>query len=127
MRALLRAIFRVFLIFAFIQLTSYLINFISNFSPNNYNGLPEDYNSLPYILGATIVYIVLTFVLLLLWWKTDRVIKFVSGDISDNEIVIHTSNDELYRVIMQIIGIIIVILNVPEFLVTLCYNIFFYN
>jgi hypothetical protein len=123
MRSLIKAIFRVFLVIAFFQTIWILINFVSRlYTPGNIYGNFESTDKLQSLGIAAGIFIVVTIALVLLWRKTDTIIKMVAGNISDNEIVINTTNSELYRIIMRVLGIIIIVTNVPSFLVTLGYN-----
>ena len=128
MRTLIKTVYKIFLIFVFINAISYAINFISTVDVNKniYVDVQGKINVLPDIIGMSIAFIIVSLLLLLLWWKADKVIKFIAGDISDNEITINTSNEDLHRVIMRILGIIIVVSNVPYLIVTAGYY-FFYS
>jgi hypothetical protein len=110
-------------VIAFFQTIWILINFVSRlYTPGNIYGNFESTDKLQSLGIAAGIFIVVTIALVLLWRKTDTIIKMVAGNISDNEIVINTTNSELYRIIMRVLGIIIIVTNVPSFLVTLGYN-----
>jgi hypothetical protein len=47
------------------------------------------------------------------WWKTDKIVGFLAGDLDENQLVINTSNLDLYKVIISIFGIWLIIDAIP--------------
>jgi hypothetical protein len=128
MKSLIKAVFRIFLVFTFLQIITYLVNYIS--TALSYRGLEyaetqTTYNPLSNIIAASVVFVIFTLILITLWWKTDRIIKFIAGDISENGIVITTSNSELFRVIMRILGVFLIVTNIAYIVVILGYYFFY--
>jgi hypothetical protein len=129
MRSLIKAVFRVILVFLFINLVIQVVNYISQILLNShiYATASEKFNVFPYIIGACIAFVVFSSVLLFLWWKTNGVVKFIAGDVTENEVAITTTNSELHRTIMRFLGIYLIVSNVPYIAGTLGYYYYYVN
>ena len=129
MRSLIKAVFRVVLVFLFINLVIQVVNYISQILLNShiYATASEKFNVFPYIIGACIAFVVFSLVLLFLWRKTNGVVKFIAGDVTENELAITTTNSELYRVVMHILGIYLIVSSIPYIAGTLGYSIYYEN
>lgn len=71
------------------------------------------------LVGALILYI--------LWRKTDWLVRILAGNINENELVISTSNLDLIRVTMGILGIYLLITSIPDLIGISAYHIFITN
>jgi hypothetical protein len=58
------------------------------------------------IVGITVIfYIILT----LLWWKTDWLVNVLAGRVSNHELIITSSNLDLFRVAIRILGLYLLV------------------
>lgn len=111
MRTLIKAIFRIFLIFAFIGLLRTIINNISNVLI--YDALYYSQEIWLNIFVYSVVFLFFLVILFILWWKTEKILKFIVGEIIDTELVITTTNSELHRTVMRFIGIFLIVSAIP--------------
>ena len=117
MRALIKAAIRIIIIIMFLRLVYSLIQYVSAIFTS------LKYTSPIYILGMIAVGLIGILVLYLLWRKTDWLVRILAGNIKDNELVIKTSNLDLIKVAMGILGIYLLVTSVPDLFGLLVYHI----
>jgi hypothetical protein len=81
----------------------------------NVHDIPKDtlYYQICFTAGQFILYAV---ILILLWLNTDRLVKFIAGNINDRELIITSTNLDLYKVALLILGVFLLATSVPELL-----------
>jgi hypothetical protein len=113
MRTAIRAIIRVIIIIIFIQALITLIYSIANVY-SYFKWAAEDYN-LAVPIGIMVgVMLLATLILFVLWRKTDWLVRITAGEISEKELVITTSNLDLYKVAIRILGMYLVVTALPD-------------
>jgi hypothetical protein len=79
----------------------------------SYHDFSLEYNILPYILLLIGAIILAAGVLFILWKKADWLVRLVAGNINDNDLVIKTSNLDLFNVIMRAFGVFLLVSSIP--------------
>jgi hypothetical protein len=122
MKSAVKATIRIIVIFVFIQSLITLINYISNFIYAVHHIYSENYDilfSLAVPIGSLLLGI---FILYIIWWKTDWLVKVLAGELSDNELTISTSNLDLMKVALRILGIFLLVNSIPNLLGLIGYH-----
>jgi hypothetical protein len=121
MRLAIKAFIRILLIFIALQTVLHIVNYVHNmlFYHRMY---PEDYDLfLPVIILVAAV-LILILVIYVLWWKTDWLVRVVSGRTREKELVITTSNLDLFKVAMRILGIVLLVNAIPTLIGLIGYH-----
>ena len=108
MRTLIKAVVRILIIAAFISLVNNLLNMISQlvFSFDVYEEYPWGY------ISVFIAIVIAAILLVVLWRKTDWLIRRIVGDMGDHEISISTTNLDLIRVAMFVFGTVLIVTSI---------------
>ena len=115
MRSLIRAAVRIIIIVMFVMMVKMLIVNIQWTAMNFHDESIRQI--LYYQIGLTVgQFGVYSAILALLWLKTDWIVRFIAGNIDDSEIVISTSNLDLVKVAMQILGMVLLATSIPKLL-----------
>ena len=112
MRIAIKATIRVILIYIFLSSLVSLISYGVNIF-NSHHFYPEDYGFLFTLALLILGMVLITLILLALWWKTDWIVGIIAGDIPENEIKISTTNLDLIKVAMRILGIFLLVYSIP--------------
>ncbi len=113
MRTAIRAIIRVIIIIIFIQALIALIYSIANVY-SYFRVVVGDYNlavPIAIMVGAMLL---VTLILYVLWRKTDWLVRITAGEIPEKELVITTSNLDLYKVAIRVLGMYLVVTALPD-------------
>jgi hypothetical protein len=120
MRMFVRAAVRVILIALCLEIVLYAwrnIVYVVTVFPRM---TAEDYwPQILIIIGAAIIGFI---ILALLWWRTDWLVRLLTGRVYDRELVISTSNVNLMKVAMRIVGIILLVNAIPSLLGLIGYH-----
>jgi hypothetical protein len=120
MRMLVRAAIRVILIFLFLDVIFTCIRYIGEFNVYSLRGEIENiWFQYLIIIGVTIISLV---ILALLWLRTDWIVHVLTGKTYDRELVINTSNVDLMKVAMRILGIYLLVDGIPSLLGLIGYH-----
>ncbi|MBM4432986.1 MAG: hypothetical protein FJ025_03210 [Chloroflexi bacterium] len=124
MRTIIKVALRIVIILAFIQVLQFLINNVS-YSLVSSRMIP--YEDVPYPLAySLIIFItpaaVAIAILVLLWRKTDWLVKVLAGNIDENALVINTSNSDFIKVVMRVLGIILIFISIPNLFGMIAYS-----
>jgi hypothetical protein len=113
MRLAVKAFIRIFLIYIALQMAYYITNYISNmfFYRRAY---PGDYDLFFHVIFLVASSLIVLLVIYVLWWKTDWLVRVLLGRTRDRELIISTSNLDLFRVAMRILGIVLLVNAIPE-------------
>jgi hypothetical protein len=76
------------------------------------------------VLGLFILGVLL---LWLLWWKTDWLVKILAGDIDEQELIINTTNLDLFWLAIRILGVYILVGAVSDLFGRVAYQIYIEN
>ena len=121
MRSLIKAAIRIIIILFFFQLLRQFLSAISSFTyMSHYSGYEDIAFPLAIVIATGIVAII---VLVVLWIKTDWLVKVIAGDLNENELVINTSNSDLIKTALRILGLFLLITSIPELLGLASYHI----
>ena len=123
MRSLTKVAIRIILIFLFLKIIVALYNQITY-----YLIYLNRYPSEGYLLEILILVgagIVGTLILWILWWKTDWLVRVLAGNIPDDLLVVSTSNLDLFKVIIRIIGIYLIVTTIPHLIGLIGYRLSF--
>lgn len=111
MRTLVRAAIRIILIYLFLETLFYTIRYCCDiFHIYTYFEPRSRWFDLLVIIGAAVICFV---ILSLLWWKTDWLVNVLAGKVSNHELIIATSNLDLFKVAIRILGIFLLITSIP--------------
>jgi hypothetical protein len=120
MRSLIRAAVRIIIIVMFILMVKMLLINAQWIAMNWHDSDSQYlYSQIGITAGQFVVY---SAILALLWIKTDWIVRVIAGNIDDNEIVISTSNLDLVKVAMQILGMVLLATSVPVLLGFIAYH-----
>ena len=115
MRSLIRAAVRVIIIVMFVMMVKMLLVNIQWVAMNFHDESLRQI--LYYQIGLTVgQFGVYSAILALLWLKTDWIVRVIAGNIDDNELLITSSNLDLVRVAMQILGMVLLATSIPKLL-----------
>lgn len=121
MRLAVKACIRIIIIFIALQAFFSFLNYASSMI-FNYQVYSEDYN-LPFQVAVLAVSaLVVAAVLGVLWWRTNWVVNVLVGRMPERELVVSTSNLDLVRVAMRILGIVLLVFAVPELIGLIGYH-----
>lgn len=106
MHLLLKALVRILLIWAFLNLVSALPGYITVY---------EYYENKILFIGTTTgAFIVLLAILFILWLKSDYIVqKLVGNTETQQHEVIQVSHPDLYRLILKVMGIFLLVTTIP--------------
>ncbi|MBN1643717.1 MAG: hypothetical protein JW856_02715 [Dehalococcoidales bacterium] len=92
-----------------------IANYISTvfYYSNTYDYVSEALWDIILLWGIAAFLMILLVLTGFLWWKTDRVVKIIAGNIPESEVSVTTSNSELLRTLMRFLGVCIIVLNIP--------------
>jgi hypothetical protein len=113
MRLAVKAFIRIFLIYIALQMAYYITNYISNmfFYRRAY---PGDYDLFFHVIFLVASSLIVLLVIYVLWWKTDWLVRVLLGRTRDRELIISTSNLDLIKVAMRILGVVLLVNAIPE-------------
>lgn len=121
MKAIIRTTIRIILIIMALQ----LLNLIYNSAMNILVYQPSyiyDYSVHPSVITLTLS-ITGILVLLILWWKTDWLMRVLAGEISDQGLVINIPKLELFDFAIRILGIYLIVRYIPLLIGLIAYRI----
>jgi hypothetical protein len=104
MKAIAQGVIRVLTILFFLRVFSLLLNYgtyITSYYSHKYSGW-NIYYELVLAIAITIISGVIIY---FGWWKSEKIAKILVGDLSQEPLVINTSNGELIKLILSILGI----------------------
>jgi hypothetical protein len=120
MRLAIKAFIRIFLIYVALQTILYIINYVHSMLIYS-QVYHEDLDLfLPVIVLVAAVLIVIL-VIYILWWKTDWLVRVLTGRTREKELVISTSNLDLIKVAMRILGIVLLVNAIPTLIGLISY------
>jgi hypothetical protein len=127
MKTIIKAIIKIIALVFALQLLSPLvaniITVIRMYNDNIYTGNGQ--GILIYFLAeALFIILIAALVLYFGWWKTDKIVRLIAGDLKENALVVSTSNVNLYRVILSVLGICLLVTSVPSLLGLISYHIY---
>jgi hypothetical protein len=109
MRSIAKIAFRIILIFLFINTLGSGISGIS-YSIYTYQHYNDGTSSgLIYLLISVIGTVIILGLIIFLWIKAERVVKFIAGKIDDNQLVINANTSDLFNVLLKFLGIYLLI------------------
>jgi hypothetical protein len=111
MRMFVRAAVRIILVVLFLQTILATLRYITE--PNIHNRVTAITHWEPFstIIGAALISIG---ILALLWWRTDWLVRVLTGRVYDRELIISTSNIDLMKVAMRILGAYLIVSGIPS-------------
>ena len=121
MKAIIRTTIRIILIIMALQLLSLIYSSAMNilvYQPS----YSYDYTVHPSVITLALS-ITGILVLLILWWKTDWLMRVLAGEISDQELVISSSKLELFDFAIRILGIYLIVRYIPLLIGLIAYRI----
>jgi hypothetical protein len=110
MKTIIKAVIKIITLLFAIKLLSPLV---SNIATTVIAYQENRQYALIYLVSALITIIVSALVLYFGWWKTDKIVRLIAGDLDENAIVVSTSNVDLYRVIISVLGIYLLATSIP--------------
>ena len=127
MKTIIKAIIKIIALVFAIKLLSPLIGSITNVIMMYKDNMYTDNGQyiLIYLAEALFIIIVSALVLYFGWWKTDKIVRLIAGDLKENAIVVSTSNVDLYRVILSVLGIYLLATSVPNLLSLISYHFYY--
>lgn len=120
MRILVKAIIRIILIAIFLNLLFTSIRWVEDLwiiVPRT--GTPIPWFEILVIIVVTIICMVLLY---FIWWKADWFVKVLVDKRSDHELVISTSNLDLMKVALRILGIYVLVNSIPNLIGLIGYH-----
>jgi len=112
MRNAIKATIRIILIFMFIDLIIILAGQVATL--NAYLQAADDFNALRFIALLAGGFVISVLILYLLWIKSDWIVRKIAGEMPDSELIINTTNLDLIKVAMRILGIFLLVKAIPE-------------
>lgn len=111
MRTLVRAAIRIILIYLFLETLLYTIRYCHDIIHTSTYFEPQSiWFDLLVVIGVAIIcFVILSFI----WWKTDWLVNVLAGEISNNELIITTSNLDLFKIVLRIFGVFLLIDSIP--------------
>jgi hypothetical protein len=111
MKTIIKAIIKIIALVFALKLLSPLLGGIANvMMAYRDNGQ----YTLIYSVSVLLLILIAALVLYFGWWKTDRIVRLIAGDLKENALAISTSNVDLYRVILSVLGIYLLATSVPN-------------
>ncbi len=125
MRAIIKASIRLIIVYLFISLILVLNNGISQVIINDRNfNFPSDESYVTTgIIAVVIATLVSTFILIVLWLKTDWIVRKLAGEIDERQLVISTSNVDLFQVGLKFLGFFLIFNSIPRVLGQIAFEI----
>lgn len=110
MRGVTKVVFRVFLIGNFVGAFPAVSN--AALQALNYGGR----DPFPWVyIGSLIALLSAVWITIyVLWRKTDGVVRWLAGNIDDHDLVVTTSNADLFRTLLLFLGVTIIIGTIPQ-------------
>ena len=115
MRTLIKVVIRLALVLMVLQFLEFIVfNFaflMSTFAmSDSYSGNRNESWSIAitiaiFLIGILIIYF--------MWNKLDWLVGIIAGNYNENELVIKTSNDDLIKVVFGILGIYLIVTEIP--------------
>jgi hypothetical protein len=113
MRSIFKSAIYIIVIFTFVQNVLILLNYIPTLWYHFASDRPREYDWIEFAVFLSVFLLSFLF-LLLLWLKASSLTRLLAGDINDNKLVLNTSNSELFKIVLILIGIYLVVVNIPE-------------
>jgi hypothetical protein len=113
MRLAVKAFIRIMLIFVALQAVIYFIRYISSIVNYNHSYL-GDYDLFIDVIFLVASALIVLLVIYVFWWKTDWLVRVLVGRTREKELVISTSNLDLIKVAMRILGVVLLVNAIPE-------------
>lgn len=122
MRSIIKSAIRIIIIFIFIRsLLSFINSIVPLLNDSRYYRTQQDIlNGWGILL---IAFLIGTLVLWILWWKADFLTRILTENLNDNKLVINTSNTELIKVALILLGIFLVVDSIPGIMGLIGYHI----
>ena len=115
MRSIIKVAMRVIIVFMLIRLLGLAVNIWSGYSMNLYGDeTPEEITA--FFIGLIVVYFFALAALVLLWFKTNWLVRIFAGNADEHAMVIETSESSLLRVALRIIGFYLIAISIPTLL-----------
>ena len=107
MQLLIKAVVRIILIWAFLNLVSTIPYYISN-----YQYFAGD--EILYISIVSGFYVLLIALLFILWLKTDFIMKLLLGKLgAQSQEIVQISSPDLYKLLLKVMGIYLIVTTIP--------------
>lgn len=120
MRSIIKAAIRIIIVIMFLKS---LLGLVNNLSGVLINPALYEYRYSFYTVAISLAIIFTGMLILyLLWRKTDWLVRIIAGNINENEVVISTSNLDLIKVAMRILGIYLLVTSVPTLIGMISYH-----
>ncbi|MFH1032275.1 MAG: hypothetical protein V1767_06920 [Chloroflexota bacterium] len=121
MRSIIKAALRVVIVFAFLEIVASLVKSIGSLL--TFRHIPDAQDLSTFYVNISIASLIGLLILWAMWWKTDAIVRILVGNISENELVINTSNLDLIKVSMRILGIYLLATSIPDLFGLIAYHI----
>jgi hypothetical protein len=125
MKSIIKAAIRIIIIIIFVRSLVMLVNNLANLRVMSVQIqlYDEPQSTIYYLYGIYIVgFLVVTAILFLIWKKTDWIVKILAGGLNENELNINTSNMDLIKVAMYILGMYLIVTSIPDLFGLLAYH-----
>ncbi|MDO9334381.1 MAG: hypothetical protein Q7T57_07675 [Dehalococcoidales bacterium] len=110
MHSIIKALMRIMIIWAFLNIITYIpASIVNAFSMKEFY-LDSRLTGIIYAVLLLLLLIVLFF----LWRKTDYIVKKLVGEVDAQEQIINISGSDLYRLLLRIMGIYMILTTIPE-------------
>jgi hypothetical protein len=121
MKTIIKAAIRIIILIIgiryFFVLVSNLGSALGNyFYSDDFSAMYHGQSLLTVIIGVTVPIIILWLVGFIFWRLSDWLVKIVSGDQNENNLIINISNSELINVTLQILGVYFIASSIPSFI-----------
>jgi len=121
MRLAVKAFIRIFLIYIALQTLLFIANQVS-YMVIYHRVYAEDYDLFIHVIILVASVLIMVLVIYVLWWKTDWLVRVLLGKTRDKELIISTSNLDLIKVAMRILGIVLLVNAIPELIGLIGYH-----
>ena len=108
MRTLLKVGLRVFSILTFLNLIEVTLINIGTYTSMNFG------NNAPGIVSLSIMFLLVTAVLLIIWIKADWLVGVIAGKVDDQVLSIKASSSEITSIILRSLGIYFILRAIPQ-------------
>jgi len=125
MRSVVKTIIRIILIVLFLQILFELFQHGASLWSLAQNSTSDIY--LRFLYNVLPPPIIASLILGILWWKTDWLVRTLTGDAPDDSLVITTSNLDFFIVAVRILGIFLIVSAVADLVGHITYRITFIN
>lgn len=111
MRTILKAFIRITALVFALQSLKGLSDSFTNFAIFSREDL---WPGFIYLGGVLLVIAISVLTLYFTWRKTDKIVTWLVGEVNENEIIINTSNVELFKVIIRAFGVYLLATSIPR-------------